>query len=60
MSGIISILAALDRQFFGFILLSQHFLAEFMVRRGLSAEDIDTIAPAMLPDCFFFERRPDA
>ncbi|MDB5757398.1 MAG: hypothetical protein JWM30_687 [Burkholderia sp.] len=27
---------------------------------GVSAEDIDTIAPAMLPDCFFFERRPDA
>lgn len=27
---------------------------------GVSAEDIDTIAPAMLPDCFFFERRPEA
>lgn len=26
---------------------------------GVSAKDIDYIAPAMLPDCFFFERRPD-
>lgn len=26
---------------------------------GVSAEDIDRIAPAILPDCFFFERRPD-
>jgi serine/threonine-protein kinase HipA len=26
---------------------------------GVSAKDIDTIAPAMLPDCFFFERQPD-
>jgi serine/threonine-protein kinase HipA len=27
---------------------------------GVSAEDIDYIAPAFLPDCFFFERRPGA
>jgi serine/threonine-protein kinase HipA len=27
---------------------------------GVSAKDIDTIAPAMLPDSFFFERQPDA
>jgi serine/threonine-protein kinase HipA len=27
---------------------------------GVSAKDIDYIAPAILPDCFFFERRPDA
>lgn len=27
---------------------------------GVSAEDIDTIAPAMLPDCFFLDTRPDA
>ena len=27
---------------------------------GVSARDIDYIAPAILPDCFFFERRPDA
>lgn len=27
---------------------------------GVSAADIDHIAPAILPDCFFFERRPDA
>ncbi len=27
---------------------------------GVSAEDIDYIGPAILPDCFFFERRPDA
>lgn len=26
---------------------------------GVSAKDIDYIAPAMLPDCFFFERQPD-
>lgn len=26
---------------------------------GVSAKDIDYIAPAMLPDCFFFERRLD-
>ena len=26
---------------------------------GVSAMDIDYIAPAILPDCFFFERRPD-
>ena len=26
---------------------------------GVSAKDIDYIAPAILPDCFFFERRPD-
>jgi len=26
---------------------------------GVSARDIDYIAPAMLPDCFFFERQPD-
>lgn len=25
---------------------------------GVSAEDIDYIAPAFLPDCFFFERHP--
>jgi serine/threonine-protein kinase HipA len=27
---------------------------------GVSARDVDFIAPAFLPDCFFFERRPDA
>ena len=27
---------------------------------GVSAKDIDYIAPAILPDCFFIERRPDA
>jgi serine/threonine-protein kinase HipA len=27
---------------------------------GVSAKDIDYIAPAILPDCFFFETRPDA
>ncbi len=27
---------------------------------GVSAKDIDYIAPAILPDCFFFERKPDA
>ncbi len=27
---------------------------------GVSAKDIDCIAPAILPDCFFFERQPDA
>ena len=27
---------------------------------GVSAKDIDTIAPAFLPACFFFESRPDA
>ena len=27
---------------------------------GVSAQDIETIAPAFLPDCFFFETRPDA
>ena len=26
---------------------------------GVSTKDIDYIAPAMLPDCFFFERQPD-
>jgi serine/threonine-protein kinase HipA len=26
---------------------------------GVSARDVDFIAPAFLPDCFFFERRPD-
>jgi serine/threonine-protein kinase HipA len=26
---------------------------------GVSAKDIDYIAPAILPDCFFFERQPD-
>lgn len=27
---------------------------------GVSAEHIDHITPAILPDCFAFERRPDA
>ena len=27
---------------------------------GVSAKDIDCIAPAILPDCFFFEEQPDA
>ncbi|VTU23196.1 putative DNA-binding transcriptional regulator [Variovorax sp. PBL-E5] len=27
---------------------------------GVSTKDIDYIAPAMLPECFFFERQPDA
>ena len=27
---------------------------------GVSAKDIEHIAPAILPECFFFERRPDA
>lgn len=27
---------------------------------GVSAKDIDHIAPAMLPDCFFLERQPKA
>jgi serine/threonine-protein kinase HipA len=27
---------------------------------GVSANDIEHIAPAMLPDCFFFEMRRDA
>ena len=26
---------------------------------GVAAEDVDYIAPAMLPECFFFERPPD-
>ncbi len=26
---------------------------------GVSARDVDIIAPAILPECFFFERRPD-
>lgn len=26
---------------------------------GVSAKDVDVIAPALLPDCFFFENRPD-
>jgi len=27
---------------------------------GVSVQDVDTIAPAILPECFFFERPPDA
>ena len=27
---------------------------------GVSARDIHYIAPAILPDCFFFEKQPDA
>ena len=27
---------------------------------GVSPEDVDHIAPAILPECFFLERRPDA
>ena len=27
---------------------------------GVSAKDIEHIAPAILPECFFFERRPEA
>ena len=27
---------------------------------GVSVKDIEYIAPAILPECFFFERRPDA
>ncbi|MBT2332344.1 HipA domain-containing protein [Variovorax paradoxus] len=27
---------------------------------GVSGKDIDYIGPAILPECFFFERRPDA
>jgi serine/threonine-protein kinase HipA len=26
---------------------------------GVSAKDADTIAPALLPDCFFLEKRPE-
>jgi serine/threonine-protein kinase HipA len=26
---------------------------------GVSTQDVDYIAPAILPECFFFERRPD-
>lgn len=26
---------------------------------GVSARDVDYIAPAILPECFFFDRRPD-
>ena len=26
---------------------------------GVSAKDVDYIAPAILPGCFFFEKRPD-
>jgi serine/threonine-protein kinase HipA len=26
---------------------------------GVSTQDVDCIAPAILPECFFFERRPD-
>ena len=26
---------------------------------GVSAKDVDTIAPALLPDCFLFEKRPE-
>lgn len=33
---------------------------EGFVASGVSAQDIDHIAPAILPDCFFFERCPDA
>lgn len=27
---------------------------------GVSAQDVEHIAPAILPECFFFERQPDA
>jgi serine/threonine-protein kinase HipA len=26
---------------------------------GMSEKDVDTIAPAFLPDCFFFEKPPE-
>jgi serine/threonine-protein kinase HipA len=35
----------------------QHWRDSFFAC-GVSAEDIDYIAPAMLPDCFFLETRP--
>jgi hypothetical protein len=36
------------------------FTGGLVASGGVSAKDIDYIAPAILPDCFFFERRPDA
>jgi serine/threonine-protein kinase HipA len=35
----------------------QHWRDSF-IACGVSAKDIDHIAPAMLPECFFFERQP--
>jgi serine/threonine-protein kinase HipA len=32
---------------------------EHFVSCGVSAKDIDYIAPAFLPECFFFENRPE-
>lgn len=37
----------------------RHWRDNFFAR-GVSARDIDYIAPAILPDCFFFERQPGA
>ena len=37
----------------------QHWRDSFF-ECGVSANDIEYIASAMLPDCFFFETRPDA
>lgn len=39
--------------------VAQHWRERFFAC-GVSAKDIDYITPAILPDCFFFERRPDA
>lgn len=32
---------------------------EIFLACGVSAQDVDRVAPAFLPECFFFERRPD-
>jgi len=32
---------------------------EHFVARGVSAKDVEYIAPAFLPECFFFEKPPD-
>ena len=37
----------------------RHWRHSFMAC-AVSARDMDYIAPAILPECFFFERRPDA
>ena len=37
-----------------------HHWRETFLACGVSARDVETIAPAVLPECFFFERQPDA
>ncbi len=47
------------REIDNIVAVVRHWRESFFVC-GVSARDIEHIAPTILPECFFFEKKPDA